>query len=176
MLFDYAMVHVHTRRGVYAAHNDWFWPNSNGNGAADCICGEGCSWDDARSRALLVHRLPAALELHERGRARLLGRQRGRVDQADGRRLGFGVDGFRADAIKHVDISWLTELRAKIKTDVIATQTPAQRFYMVGETYDFGNRDVIKAYVDPAHEARRSVRLPAAREPRRGGASCARRA
>jgi hypothetical protein len=31
---------------VYSEHKDWFWPNDNGKGG-DCVCGSGCSWDDA---------------------------------------------------------------------------------------------------------------------------------
>ena len=60
-----------------------------------------------------------------------------------------GADGYRLDAIKHVDGSWLLQLRAKIQSDIVPLQTPQQRFYMVGETYDFYNRDFIKGFVDP---------------------------
>ena len=69
---------------------------------------------------------------------------------------GNGADGFRCDAIKHVETSWLNDLRTKLNTDVIANQNPKQRFYMVGETFDFddstndGNgRDFIKSFVNP---------------------------
>ena len=45
----------------------------------------------------------------------------------------------RADAIKHVETSWMNDLRTALNTQVLAQQNPKQRFYMVGETYDFGN-------------------------------------
>jgi glycosidase len=150
VLFDYAMVHVHSQSGVYAAHNDWFWPNSNGSGG-NCICGEGCSWDAMpdRERCWFTGYLPHWNYTNVAARDYSVANAVEWIKQtADA--SGFGVDGFRADAIKHVDISWLTSLRAKIKTDITATQTPPQRFYMVGETYDFGNRDVIKGYVEPS--------------------------
>jgi len=150
VLFDYAMVHVHSASGIYAAHNDWFWPNNNGKGG-NCICGEGCSWDvlPDRERCWFTGYLPHWNYTNATARDYSVTNAVEWIKQtADS--TGQGVDGFRADAIKHVDISWLTELRSKIKSDVTATQVPAQRFYMVGETYDFGNRDVIKSYVEPS--------------------------
>ncbi|MBX3190480.1 MAG: hypothetical protein KF819_26000 [Labilithrix sp.] len=150
VLFDFAMVHVHDSSAIVAAHSDWFWPNDNGRGG-NCICGEGCSWDvlPDRERCWFTGYLPHWNYTNAAARAYSVSNAIEWIRQtADA--SGNGVDGFRADAIKHVDISWLTELRARVKSDITATQTPAQRFYMVGETYDFGNRDVIKAYVDPS--------------------------
>jgi glycosidase len=146
VLFDYAMVHVHNSSALYQAHqNDgWFWPNNNGSGG-DCICGQGCSWDDPvqQKQCWFTSYLPHWNYTTAAARDYSVTNAVEWVKQT-------GVDGFRADAIKHVDISWLTTLRARIASDVLATQTPQQRFYMVGETYDFGNRDLIKSYVDPA--------------------------
>ncbi len=143
VLFDYAMVHVHDSSGIYAAHNDWFWPNSK-NGSPDCICGgSSCSWDADYQRCWFTDYLPHWNYTNSAARDYSVNQAVEWVKQT-------GVDGFRADAIKHVDISWLTQLRAKITSDVISKQTPQQRFYMVGETYDFGNRDFIKSFVDPS--------------------------
>ena len=55
-----------------------------------------------------------------------------------------GVDGYRLDAVKHIQTSWLTDLRARIDAEVAWDQ----KFYMVGETFD-GDRVLIKSYVDP---------------------------
>ena len=55
-----------------------------------------------------------------------------------------GIDGFRLDAVKHIETSWLTDLRARVNAEVAWDQ----HFYMVGETFD-GNRDLIKSYVNP---------------------------
>ena len=144
VIIDYAMVHVHSSSGVYANHPTWFWPNDNGSGG-NCVCGQGCSWDTLpqRERCWFTDYLPHWNYTNAQARAFSVANAVEWVKQTN-------VDGFRADAIKHVDVSWLTELRAKIKTDVTASQSPPQRFYMVGETYDFGNRDVIKAYVEPS--------------------------
>lgn len=143
VLFDYAMVHVHNSSQVYQQHNDWFWPNSK-NGSPDCVCGGNyCKWETDPERCWFTDYLPHWNYTNAAARDYSVTQAVEWVKQT-------GVDGFRADAIKHVDISWLTELRSKIKSEVTATQTPPQRFYMVGETYDFGNRDLLKQYVEPA--------------------------
>ncbi|HEY0882448.1 MAG TPA: alpha-amylase family glycosyl hydrolase, partial [Archangium sp.] len=59
------------------------------------------------------------------------------------------ADGFRLDAIKHVDDSWLLQLRTEVEK-LAATRSPRPRMYFVGETYDFGNREYLKSFVDPA--------------------------
>ncbi len=149
VLFDYAMVHVHNTSTLYQQHNDWFWPNSK-NGSPDCVCGGAyCKWETDPERCWFTDYLPHWNYTNASARNFSVAQAVEWIKQtADA--SGFGVDGFRADAIKHVDMSWLTDLRAKIKTDIVAAQTPPQRFYMVGETYDFGDRDLLKKYVEPS--------------------------
>jgi glycosidase len=141
VLFDFAMVHVHSSSAIYRAHPDWFWPNSK-PGSSDCICGQSCDWNADGQRCWFTDYLPHWNYTNPEARAWSVANAVAWIKQT-------GVDGFRADAIKHVDLSWLTELRRKIASDVTATQAVKQRFYMVGETYDFGNRDLLKAFVDP---------------------------
>jgi glycosidase len=136
VLIDYVMNHVHINSPVYAAHKDWFWPNDNGFGG-NCVCGGGCSWDAQRLRCWFDNFLPDFNFTNAEAR-------RWSVDNAIGWAKQLGVDGFRLDAVKHVETSWLTDLRARIKGEVQWDQ----RFYMVGETFD-GSRDLIKSYVDP---------------------------
>jgi glycosidase len=148
VLFDYAMVHVHSASAVYQAHNDWFWPNSK-PGAPNCVCGQGCDWNTDGERCWFTDYLPHWNYTNAAARTWSVANAVAWITKtADP--SGVGVDGFRADAIKHVDLSWLTELRAKIKSDVTSKQSPPQRFYMVGETYDFGDRDLLKKYINPA--------------------------
>lgn len=144
VLFDYAMVHVHQSAAIYAQNPSWFWPNDNNRGG-DCICGQGCSWDNLpdRERCWFTGYLPHWNYTNAAARAYS-------VNAAVQWVTSTGVDGFRLDAIKHVDISWLTQLRSQIDTQILAQKNPKPRFYMVGETYDFGNRQVIKDYVDPS--------------------------
>jgi glycosidase len=143
VLYDFAMVHVHDTSGVFNQHKDWFWPNDNGHGG-DCICGSGCSWDTVpeREHCWFTNYLPHWNYTNADARNYSVTNAIEWIKQT-------GVDGFRADAIKHVDISWLTTLRSRIQAEILAPQMPQQRFYMVGETYDFGNRDLLKSYVDP---------------------------
>lgn len=141
VLFDYAMVHVHISSPIYAAHNDWFWPNSFNGG--DCICGQNCSWDTQYQQCWFTDYLPHWNYTNSAARDFMV---QNAVDWVK----NTGIDGFRLDAIKHVDTSWLTQLRSSIETQVVAGQTIPQRFYMVGETYDFENRGFIKSFVDPS--------------------------
>jgi len=136
VLFDYAMVHVHTESTIYQQHqNDspaWFTPN--------CVCGApGCGnfdtscwfapylahydYTNATTRNFSVN---AAITLIQQN----------------------GNDAFRLDAIKQVDPSWLAQLRPAITSQILATEKPQQRFYMVGETYDFQNRGLISSMID----------------------------
>ncbi|MEO7093137.1 MAG: alpha-amylase family glycosyl hydrolase, partial [Polyangiales bacterium] len=142
VLFDYAMVHVHKDSPTYAAHPGWFWP-STASGGGSCICGSGaCPWDTAGDRCWFTDYLPHWNYTVKDARDYS-------VNNAVQWIKDTGADGFRLDAIKHVDGSWLTQLRTQIQADVASKGTPPQRFYMVGETYDFGNRDFIKSFVDP---------------------------
>jgi len=136
VLIDYVMNHVHANSPVYAQHPDWFWPNDNGFGG-NCVCGAGCSWDTDRIRCWFDPFLPDFN--FQNGDAR-----RYSVENAVAWAKRTGIDGFRLDAVKHIETSWLTDLRARINAEVAWDQ----RFYMVGETFD-GSRDLIKSYVNP---------------------------
>jgi glycosidase len=130
------MNHVHATSPVYAAHPDWFWPNDNGQGG-NCVCGGGCSWDTDRIRCWFDNFLPDFNFQNADAR-------RYSVDNAVAWAKRIGIDGFRLDAVKHIETSWLTDLRARIQGEVAWDQ----KFYMVGETFD-GSRDLIKSYVNP---------------------------
>jgi len=148
VLLDYAMVHVHSASRIFQNHADWFWPNAK-PGKPNCVCGSGCDWNEDVDRCWFTDYLPHWNYTNADARNWSVANAVAWVKQtADA--AGNGVDGFRADAIKHIDQSWMTALRAKLKTDVLAQQSPQQRFYMVGETYDFGSRDNLKRFIDPA--------------------------
>jgi glycosidase len=125
---------------IYTQHNDWFWPNSNGG--TDCICGQGCDWNNDAQRCWFTDYLPHWNYTNSAARDFSVNAAVDLVKQS-------GADGFRLDAIKHVDGSWLLQLRSQITSQITSLETPPQRFYMVGETYDFGNKDFIKSFVDP---------------------------
>ncbi len=133
VLLDYVMNHVHSESPLYAAHRDWFWPNDNGSGG-NCVCGGGCNWDDAfdRKRCWFTSYLPDFD--FRNGDAR-----RWSVGNAIAWAKSLGVDGYRLDAVKHIEDSWLTDLRGRLDGEVETDQV----FYLVGETYT-GDRDLIK--------------------------------
>lgn len=137
VLFDFAMVHAHQDAKVFKDHPDWFWPNKNG--AKNCLCGQGCSWDDDGERCWFTDYLPHWNYTVAAARAYSVGAAIDLVKKT-------GVDGLRLDAIRHVDMSWVEELRKRLTAEV----APGSRFYLVGETYNFGDRDYIKRWVDPA--------------------------
>jgi glycosidase len=141
VLFDYAMVHVQKDSPLVTAHPSWFFPSTNSSGQS-CICGSSaCSWDTAYQYCWFTDYLPHWNYTVAAARDYSVSNVMWWIQQT-------GVDGLRLDAIKHVDGSWLTQLRSRVQTEVVATSK--ERFYMVGETYDFGNRDFIKSFVDPA--------------------------
>src|SRR5262249_11725504 len=105
VIFDYAMVHVHTSSPVYQQHKDWFWPNvKDGH---DCICGSGCSWDTDYQQCWFTDYLAHWNYTNAAGRDFSVKATADLVRQT-------GVDGFRLDAIKHIDASWMPELRQQL--------------------------------------------------------------
>ena len=138
VILDYVMNHVHDESPVYAAHRDWFWPNDNGHGG-DCVCGGGCNWEDNfdRKRCWFTSYLPDFD--FRNGDAR-----RWSVENAVAWAKRVGADGFRLDAVKHIEDAWLTDLRGRLDGEVEWDQI----FYLVGETFT-GERDLIKYYVRP---------------------------
>ena len=142
VLLDWAMVHVHISSALYTEHPEWFWPLSFNGG--NCVCDDNgvCPWATEYKRCWFTSYLPHWNYTDPNARAYAVARVIDWVQRA-------GFDGIRADAIKHVETTWMNDLRTALNTQVLAQQNPKQRFYMVGETYDFGNTAFIKSFVDP---------------------------
>jgi glycosidase len=136
VLVDYVMNHVHSHSAIYAQHPEWFWPNNNGFGG-NCVCGGGCSWDADRLKCWFDPFLPDFDFRNADAR-------KWSVDNAVAWAKRIGIDGYRLDAVKHLETVWLTDVRARLNAEVAFDQ----KFYMVGETFD-GDRGIIKSYVDP---------------------------
>ncbi len=135
VLIDYVMNHVHSASPIYAQHPEWFWPNDNGFGG-NCVCGGGCDWGNDRLKCWFDPFLPDFNFTNPDAR-------KWSVDNAVAWAKRIGIDGFRLDAVKHIETSWLTDVRARLDAEVAFDQ----HFYMVGETFD-GDRGLIKSYVD----------------------------
>jgi glycosidase len=137
VLFDYAMVDIHTSSPLYTANPSWFTPFCQ-CGAPSCsdyddyICWFApylAHFDFTNSSAARTYSVNAALGLIE----------------------GYGNDAFRLDAIKQVDPSWLASLRPQVNTYMSqkADGGVTQHFYMVGETYDFDDMAYIRSFINP---------------------------
>jgi glycosidase len=140
VLFDYAMVHLHKSAQVFTQNPSWFWPQYDGT--RNCICGQGCDWNADGKRCWFTDYLPHWDYTNANARAYSVQNVIDWVTE-------YGIDGLRLDAIKHVDDRWLTDLRGRLTTDVVAKQSPQQRFYLVGETFSYSQSD-LKYYVDPS--------------------------
>lgn len=139
VLFDYAMNHVHDSSPVFADHPEWFWPNDNGSGG-NCVCGSGCSWDgDQGKRCWFTPYLPDFDFTDPDARDFSIGNALQWIADT-------GVDGFRLDAVKHIEDEWLLELRERVSTEV--ESRTQEHFYMVGETFT-GDKPTIAHYVNP---------------------------
>ncbi|MEM7152358.1 MAG: alpha-amylase family glycosyl hydrolase [Myxococcota bacterium] len=142
VIFDYAMNHVHSDSPAFTENPDWFWPNDNGAGG-NCICGEGCSWDgDEGRRCWFTGYLPDFNFSNQDARDFS-------VDNAIAWAQMTGADGFRLDAVKHIEDSWLLDLRLRSNDELDQYNDDgdlSQRFYMVGETFT-GDQGQIAYYV-----------------------------
>ena len=138
VLVDYAMNHVHISAPIYQQNKSWFWPNDNGKGG-NCVCGEGCGWDGFDGvRCWFRDYLPDFnFDIAEARKAS--------VDNALWWIKETKVDGYRLDAIKHINEQWVKDLRARVKAEI--EPLTGEYFYMVGETFT-GDKGVIKKYVD----------------------------
>lgn len=139
VLIDYAMNHVHEDSPLFADHPDWFWPvDFDGK---YCVCGQGCAWDGLEGRRCwFTDYLPDWNFQNPDARKASIDNALFWVDE-------LGLDGFRLDAVKHIETIWIEELRARIDAEV--EPESGQQFYMVGETFETGNRDAIRQYVSP---------------------------
>ena len=145
VLFDYVMNHIDIESGLYQAQPDYIVydgapPNVR-------LCGDSCPggscWDDVYwgTRCAFTDYLPP-LDLYNPSA------RQWSVDDALWWAREYGIDGYRLDAIKHVPLDWLTDLRTRLNQEIPA---PAgDRFYLVGETFDYYNRDLLKSFIDPA--------------------------
>ncbi|MGZ3442363.1 MAG: alpha-amylase family glycosyl hydrolase, partial [Polyangia bacterium] len=144
VIADYAMNHVHKDSPIYQAHmNDgWFNPLQQAN--QTCVCGTGvCQYDGAYAKTCwFADYLPDWNFTNAAARAYS-------VDNAMMWIKTYGFDGFRLDAVKHIETTWLTDLRAALLAQVEATSK--QHVYLVGETFT-GDRNLIKSFIAPCSQ------------------------
>lgn len=132
VVMDYVMNHVHSDSSTYKNNSSWFYPLYQGS--TKCVCGQGCSWNLPQGLyCWFTDYLPDFNFSNATARAFS-------VNNAAWWATTYSIDGFRLDAVKHIDKQWIVDLRAKMKTK----SNPY--FYMVGETYT-GDKATIKDYI-----------------------------
>ena len=134
ILFDYVMKHVDADSGLCRSHPEWFV-----NPITTCAPDR---WDDSYwgTRCSFTTYLPSFDYYNEAPR-------RWSVSDAVWWAREYELDGLRLDAVKHIPTSWMTDLRDRLDE---AVPTPAgNRFYLVGETFDYFNRETLRSFVDP---------------------------
>ena len=137
VVMDYVMNHVHKNSPTYKSNSSWFW-DLNYYGKT-CVCGQGCSWDSSPEnlRCWFMPYLPDFKFTDSTAR-------KFSVDNAIKWIQDTGVDGYRLDAVKHIEMNWLTDLRSRVNGLKLKN-----KFYMVGETFTY-SKNVLKPYIDPA--------------------------
>jgi glycosidase len=143
VIMDYPMNHVHQDSPHFKSNPEWFWDYTFNN--QDCKCGSGpCGWESPqKERCWFDPFLPdfnytnAAAMKFSLDNVIMWATDVG----GDGSNVGF--DGFRMDAVKHIDLSWVTSMRSRIESTF-----PNRYVWTVGETFT-GSKSLIKAYVGP---------------------------
>ena len=118
VLFDLINNQIHTQHEYFAPHPEWF--------RTSCVCGQdpGCGWSERPLDCLFAPYLPDI---------------NWRVPEAEDQFVAdaihwvdaFGIDGFRIDAVKHVETSSIFNLRAALHRRF---EQGGERLYLVGET------------------------------------------
>jgi len=152
IITDYAMVHVHVSSPLYADHKDWFWTINNGpyttcaNDLWEVFSESGGNvfWDPNRegNKCWFTPMLAHWNFTNVTARNYV-------VDNVIDWIQEYAFDGLRLDAVKHVDMQWLKDVRARVTSDIMPTKKAGERFYLLGETYD-GDARKLKVHVDPA--------------------------
>lgn len=142
ILFDYVMNHIDVASPLFEAHPDWFATRDDGSffRCGDVADGQqGWNHPYWSTRCVFTDYLPAFEFDNLNARA-------WSIADAVWWAKTFNIDGYRLDAIKHVPQTWLTDLRAALTTAF--PEPDGGRFYLVGETFDYFDKALLKAFVD----------------------------
>lgn len=119
ILLDFTANHVHESSPMYQQHGQDGWFNQPAQ-----VC-EVVGWDNAPKTCWFTPYLP---DLDYRSP----GLRQAMLDHAVDIALKTGADGYRLDAVKHIEPGFLPDLRQRLAERVELTGIP---FYLVGETF-----------------------------------------
>ncbi|MEM7609183.1 MAG: alpha-amylase family glycosyl hydrolase [Myxococcota bacterium] len=145
VLMDLVANHVHEDHPYYTQHPTWF---NDG-----CVCGTGdCDWTARRLDCLFRPYMPDVNWRNTEASERF-------IDDALRWLEDYDLDGFRIDAVKHVEDLAILNLGVRVRERF---QTAGTHYFLMGETamgwdpsngpYDGGNRenyDTISRYIGP---------------------------
>jgi glycosidase len=133
VIVDLVWNQVHQDHDYRASHPEWF------RGDGGCVCGApGCGWDDRPLDCWFTDYLPDVDWTH-------MGAVDAFRDDALWWLTAAGIDGFRVDAVKHMEDIAVTTLRASIERELGGGGTT---FHLVGETFTGSDgRALVARYV-----------------------------
>jgi glycosidase len=144
IILDYAMNHVHQDSPTYKAHTNDGWFNPLMVNGQACVCGTAaCPWDGPAAKTCWFRDYLPDFNF---GNAQA---RKFSVDNLVSWIQGYGIDGFRLDAVKHIETSWITDVRARMTSEI--ESVTKQHVYLVGETFT-GDQSLIKSFVDPCQQ------------------------
>ena len=132
VVLDFTANHVHESSPLYTAHANDGWFNQPAE-----VC-EVVGWDNKPKTCWFTPYLP---DLDYRSP----GLRQAMLDHALDIALKTGADGYRLDAVKHIEPGFLPDLRQRLAERVELTGIP---FYLVGETFT-GDAGLIDTFVGP---------------------------
>ena len=118
VLFDLINNQIHERHEYFKAHPEWF--------RTGCVCGAsaGCGWSERPLDSLFAPYLPDIDWRVPEAEAQFIADAVSWVED-------YGVDGFRIDAVKHVETNSIADLRATLHRRF---EQGGTRLLLVGET------------------------------------------
>ncbi|MCB9740876.1 MAG: hypothetical protein H6747_16540 [Deltaproteobacteria bacterium] len=131
VLLDFTANHVHTDSPWFKNHQEDGWFHLPAEVCADV------GWETKPVECWFTNYLA---DFDHDGPARYA-----LLDSALGWAKKTGVDGFRVDAVKHVEMGFVEDLRRRVQDELELTGFP---FWLVGETFT-GDAGAIKAFVSP---------------------------
>ncbi len=137
VITDLVLNHVHEQHPWYAQHRDDDWFNTS----QACVCGApGCDWDSNALTCWFTAYLPDLNWKNTQMADAFTADVRWWLREAD-------VDGFRLDAVKHLERTGTRAIRATMNRYTAITGVPS---YLVGETFtSVDGRPLIRSYLGP---------------------------
>ncbi|MBQ9394623.1 MAG: hypothetical protein IJU23_03770, partial [Proteobacteria bacterium] len=131
VLVDFAANQVHKDSPIFKNHGDWF-----NDVNSPWLCDSNNGWDNYSEKCWFSQDLPDINYENDDARRTM-------VDHAIWLIKQTNIDGFRVDAVKHMNIKFVKDLRAA--TDKLFANTGIM-FYMVGETFT-GDVGLLNKYI-----------------------------